>query len=81
MMQQLMLVSPVANTLVMLQLACGSPLMDTMTIVPTLQEALADTSGLPITPGQFTSHGAVHTPCTADKMHIDSYIAAGLWYV
>ncbi|KAA6417258.1 MAG: rRNA methyltransferase [Trebouxia sp. A1-2] len=25
-------------------LACGSPLMDTMTLVPTLQEALADTS-------------------------------------
>lgn len=25
-------------------LACGSPLMDTMTVVPTLQEALADTS-------------------------------------
>ena len=45
--------------LVMLQLACGSPLMDTMTIVPTLQEALADTSGLPITPGQLTSHGAL----------------------
>jgi len=42
-MQQFLLVSPVANMLVMLQLACGSPLMDTMTIVPTLQEALANT--------------------------------------
>ncbi len=31
-----------------LQLACGSPLMETMTTVPTLQEALADTSGLPL---------------------------------
>jgi hypothetical protein len=53
-----MLISPVANMLIVLQLACGSPLMDTMTIVPTLQEALADTSGLPVTPGKITSHGA-----------------------
>ncbi|DBA94245.1 TPA: hypothetical protein ACH3X1_001866 [Trebouxia sp. C0004] len=43
-MQQSLLVSPAANMLVMLQLACGSPLMDTMTTVPTLQEALANTS-------------------------------------
>lgn len=55
--------------------------MDTMTLVPTLQEALADTSGLRITPGLFTSHGAVHTLCTADKMHIDSYMATAPWYV
>lgn len=80
-MQQFLLVSPVANMLVMLQLACGSPLMDTMTIVPTLQEALANTSGLPVIPGQLTSHRAMHTLCTADKMHIDSHIATGPLYV
>ncbi len=75
----------------MLQLACGSSLMDTMTIVPSLQEALADTSGLPVTSGQFTSRPVhtlcilyayfMHTLCTADKMHIDSYIATGPWCV
>ena len=80
-MQQLVLVAPVANMFVMLQLACGSPLMDTMTVVPTLQEALADTSGMPITPGQLTAHVAMHTPCTADKMHIDSDIVTDSLYV
>ena len=29
-----------------MQLACGSPLMESMTVVSTLQEALVDTSGL-----------------------------------
>ncbi len=79
--QQIMLASPVANILVVLQLACGSPLMDSLTTVPTLQEALADTSGLPVTHGQLPSHGAMHTLCTANKMHIDSYMTTGLWYV
>ncbi len=64
-MQYFMLIQPVANILVMLQLACGSPLMDTMTIVPTLQEALADTSGLPVMPGQITSYGALRTLCNS----------------
>ncbi|KAL0048130.1 hypothetical protein WJX82_008393 [Trebouxia sp. C0006] len=45
-------------------LACGSPLMDTMTIVPTLQEALAHTSASigftrrPVQPSLNLSHAA-----------------------
>ena len=33
----------------MLQIACGSSLMQSMIVVPTLQEALTDTPGLPLT--------------------------------
>ena len=32
----------------LLQIACGSYLMDTTVVVPTMQEALASTSGLPM---------------------------------